>query len=95
MKKINKLMMAAVVAGGMILSSCSITMPVNATSNPVGNKVGMSSGSCIFGYLCFGVDASIQTAAANGGISKISTVDMKMKNLLGIVVTYETIVTGE
>ncbi len=95
MKKINKLMMAAVVAGGMMLSSCSITMPVNATSNPVGNKVGMSSGTCFLGMLCFGVDASIQTAAANGGISKISTVDLKTKNVLNIITTYETIVTGE
>lgn len=95
MKKINKLMMVAVVAGGMMLSSCSITMPVNATSNPVGNKVGMSSGTCFLGMLCFGVDASIQTAAANGGISKISTVDLKTKNVLNIITTYETIVTGE
>lgn len=95
MKKINKLMMAAVVAGGMMLSSCSITMPVNATSNPVGNKVGMSSGTCFLGMLCFGVDASIQTAAANGGISKISTVDLRTKNVLNLITTYETIVTGE
>ena len=88
-------MMAAVVAGGMMLSSCSITMPVNATSNPVGNKVGMSSGTCFLGMLCFGVDASIQTAAANGGISKISTEDLRTKNVLNIITTYETIVTGE
>jgi len=34
-------------------------------------------------------------AAQNGGITKISTVDIKHKSILGIVVSYETIVTGE
>jgi hypothetical protein len=41
------------------------------------------------------VDASIQTAAKNAGISKISTVDLKTTNMLGIIVTYTTVVTGE
>lgn len=93
MKKIAKILGVAAFAATM--SACSITLPVNATSNPVGNKVGTASGSCYLMALCFGVDASIQSAAKNGGISKISTVDIKQKNILGIVVTYETIVTGE
>jgi hypothetical protein len=78
-----------------LLSSCSITLPVAATSNQIGNKVGKSSGSCFLTAFCFGVDASIQTAARNGGISKISTVDYTQKNILGIVITHETTVTGE
>jgi len=78
-----------------IMASCSITLPVAATSNAVGNKVGSASGSCFLRFLCFNVDASIQTAAKNGGITKISTVDIKTKDILGIVVTYECIVTGE
>ncbi|WP_306643161.1 TRL-like family protein [Sanyastnella coralliicola] len=77
------------------LSSCSITLPVTATSNAVGNKVGKSSGTCYLGVLCFGVDASIQTAAKNGGISKISTVDYTQKNVLNLIITHETTVTGE
>ena len=40
-------------------------------------------------------DASIKTAAKNGGISKISTVDVKNTSYLGIVNQVETIVTGE
>lgn len=79
----------------MIMSSCSITLPVAATSNAIGNKVGKSSGTCYLGVLCFGVDASIQTAARNGGISKISTVDYTQKNVLNIIITHETTVTGE
>lgn len=76
------------------LSSCSITLPVNATANEVGNKVGKSSGTCYLAILCFDVDASIQTAARNGGISKISTVDYTQKNILNIIITHETTVTG-
>ena len=40
-------------------------------------------------------DASIQTAAKNGGITEISTVDVKTTNILNIILTYETIVTGK
>jgi hypothetical protein len=78
-------------------SSCSLTIPVTATSNPVGSKVGTAKTNAIFGvFHPDGGDASIQTAAKNGGISKISTVDFK-RNLvfLWIVISYETIVTGE
>lgn len=77
------------------LSSCSITMPISATSNTLGTKKGESEGTCFFGVMCFNVDASIQKAAKNGGITKISTVDLKTSNMLGIVVTYTCIVTGE
>ncbi len=97
MKKLRNLL----VVGGaaLFLASCSMTMPITATSNAVGSKVGKSSGSCYLGAwpfgLCFGVDASIQSAAKNGGITEISTVDMQMKNVLNLIVTYETIVTGK
>lgn len=77
------------------MSSCSLTLPVNATSNPVGNKVGRATATGYLGVLFFGADASIQTAAKNGGITKISTVDIKQTSIFGLLVTYETIVTGE
>jgi len=79
----------------LMLSSCSLTMPVTATSNPVGSKVGTAKATGFLGVLFFDADASIQSAAKNGGIKKISTVDIKQGNILGIVWTYETIVTGE
>jgi hypothetical protein len=78
-----------------LLSSCSLTLPVNATSNPVGSKVGTATATGFLGVLFFGADASIQTAAKKGGITKISTVDIKHTNVLGLIVTYQTIVTGE
>jgi hypothetical protein len=81
--------------GSFILASCSLTHPVAATSNPIGSKRGQATGTCYLSVLCFGADASIETAAKNGGITKISTVDITTKNILGIVVMYTTTVTGE
>jgi hypothetical protein len=78
-----------------ITSSCSLTLPVSATSNPVGNKVGTATAPVFLRVLVFNGDASIQTAAKNGGITKISTVDLKKTDILGLYGTYECIVTGE
>jgi len=78
-----------------MMSSCALTLPVNATSNPVGDKVGTAKATGYLGVLFFNADASIRTAAKNGGITEISTVDIKQTNLLGLIVTYETIVTGK
>lgn len=93
MKKIATFLAATAIGAFMV--ACSMTMPVNATSNTVGSKVGTASGSCYLTVLCFGVDASIKSAAKNGNIKKISTVDLKVKDVLGIVTTYECQVTGE
>jgi hypothetical protein len=79
----------------MFFASCSLTLPVTATSNPVGSKVGKSVGVCYFYQICLGADASIKTACKNGGITKISTVDLNTTNVLGIIVTYTCTVTGE
>ena len=78
-----------------MMASCSLTLPVNATSNTVGSKVGTAKATGFLGVLFFDADASIRTAAKNGGITKISTVDVKQGNVLNIIITYETIVTGE
>jgi hypothetical protein len=87
------------------LASCVYTAPYMVTDNPIGTKVGKSIGTCydflgIFSLLgnhamCFNADFSIHTAAKNGGINKIATVDIKRTSVLGIVITYETTVTGE
>ena len=93
MNKLKVLLITLATAG--MMASCSLTLPVTATSNPVGSKVGTSSGTGYLGVLFFGADASIQTAAKNAGITKISTVDLKRSDILGLITTYETIVTGE
>ena len=88
-------MFAAVIFAAAMMTSCSITLPVTATSNPVGTKVGQSSGNVYLQLFAFDADASIKTAAKNGGITKISTVDIKHSNVLNLINTYTTIVTGE
>ena len=94
MKKFIKSTVLAAVSVAM-LSACSITMPVAATSNEVGSKVGTAKATIILSVFAFNQDASIRTAAKKGGIKRISTVDVKMTNILGIIGTYETTVTGE
>lgn len=89
--KIFSLLIVAV----SVMSGCALTMPVNATSNPVGKKVGVAEATGYLGVLFFNQDASIKKAAENGGITRISTVDVKTSNILFLVVTYETTVTGE
>ena len=93
MKKIKFLTLA--LCASAILSSCSMTMPLTATSNSIGPKVGQASGNTFLNALYFWADFSIKTAAQNGGIKKISTVDVKKSDILGIIQTYTTIVTGE
>lgn len=86
---------ALALVASLALTSCSLTLPVTATSNPIGSKVGRAKATGYLGVLFFDADASIRTAAKNGGISKISTVDIKHTSTLGLIVGYETIVTGE
>jgi hypothetical protein len=93
MRKVKSIL--AFLAVAVMMSSCALTLPVNATSNAVGNKVGTAKATGYLGILFFNADASIRTAAKNGGITKISTVDIKQTSLLNLIVTYETIVTGE
>ena len=93
---LNKLKtIAAMFALVAMMSSCALTLPVTATNNPIGSKVGTAKATGYLSCIFLDADASIRTAAKNGGITKISTVDIKKESLLGIIVSYETIVTGE
>jgi hypothetical protein len=85
------------ISAALLIMSCSITTPVAATSNEVGSKVGISKTNGLFDFFFFdGGDASIATAAKNGKISKISTVDFRKKiKFFGIIVSHETMITGE
>jgi hypothetical protein len=68
--------------------------PFAVTSNQGGSKEGSAKATGVLGLLSFG-DASTSTAAMDGGITKIRTVDVKSYNFLGIYYTYTTVVTGE
>jgi hypothetical protein len=71
------------------------TLPMQVGDNSVTSaKVGTAMSQSYLGLIAVG-DSSIQTAAKNGGITKISHVDWKVKNFLGVVGEYTTIVYGE
>jgi hypothetical protein len=81
----------------LMIAGCTTTRPLDLTNNTVGSKVGEATGKINFmGMFGANVDVSLQTAAKNGGITKIATVDARVTNILGgLFVTYTTIVTGE
>ena len=72
------------------------TAPLTVTSNPLGNhvKVGKSNYVKVLGLVGVG-DGGINAAAKNGGISKISIVDVQKTSILGMFTKSETIVYGE
>jgi hypothetical protein len=95
MKNLKKVIIGLVMVAAFALISCSAAHPFWVTNNAIGTKVGKSTGTCYFRILCFNQDWSVQAAAKNGGITKIATVDIKSSNVLGIIWTFETTVTGE
>ncbi|MDR2982174.1 MAG: TRL-like family protein [Puniceicoccales bacterium] len=66
---------------------------IQATDNKIGSKKGESKLTNIIG-IAEG-DISLATAAANGGVTKIATVDIKVKNILSIYSETTLVVTGE
>ncbi|HSU54615.1 MAG TPA: TRL-like family protein [Candidatus Dormibacteraeota bacterium] len=81
--------------GGPIVGSIysDVTGPVAVTESAGSSKVGEATASGIIGFATG--DASIKTAAANGGITKIHHVDMHSKHILGIWGEATTIVYGD
>ena len=64
-----------------------------ATEESGATKEGKACGTSILGAFAQG-DASIVAAKANGGITKVSSVDHYAKNILGIFGEWCTIVKG-
>ena len=79
---------------GMGVLFTGVTEGQIATSNPVGTKVGESSSIGVLGLVAVG-DASIQNAAKQAGITKVSHVDVKKTSVLGLFASYKTLVYGE
>lgn len=85
---------SAIAVVAIALQSCSISAPVLVTDNPVGSKVGEAKYKVILGFPPINADAGIATAAKNGGITRVATVDIKVKGGL-FSQTVSTVVTGE
>lgn len=83
------------VAAMLLLGACTLNRPVCATSNPVGSKVGIfAQKGILFFPPVSNTDAAILKAAANGGITKISTIDHNITYFLFFNES-RTIVSGE
>ena len=89
----KKCIFAAVVA--LALGACTTYQPV-AIDGDIGSKQSQTTAvSFLFGLLNSG-DNSIVATAKNGGITHVSTVDVKVDNYLGgLLVQRTTIITGE
>ncbi|MDX2191455.1 MAG: TRL domain-containing protein [Bacteroidota bacterium] len=93
MKNINIIIITFFI---ILLSSCTTISPLMVTQNNLGAKQGKSRAAFLFGKIALdGGDYSTGTAARNGGVSKIATVDLQVQNYLGIVIIYTTLVGGE
>lgn len=75
---------------GMIYSNTAC--PVAAAGGSA-TRTGQSHAVSYCHLIAIG-DCSIERAKANGGITTISSVDVKRENILGIVTRYVTVVKG-
>ena len=77
-----------------LMTSCSISGPLLVTDNKAMEKRGEASYNIYLGFIRpMRADASIQTAAKNGNITKVATVDRKIYGGL-FKSTITTTVTG-
>ncbi|MBR5522568.1 MAG: TRL-like family protein [Akkermansia sp.] len=74
------------------LAYTEITAPLTATTG-TGSKVGTATSTTYLGLVAMG-DASVEAAKRNGGISSVSSVDVKIDSILGLYTTYTTTVRG-
>jgi hypothetical protein len=84
--------MAASPVSGFIYSDVDAPLTVNSDAD--NKKKGEASCHSYLG-LCATGDASIETAAKAGGITKIHHVDFKSHSILGVYAEFTTIVYGE
>lgn len=100
MKKIKTLLFAGVV---VLATSCTVTRPYAVTNNAIGDAVGTSKTTLIFGSSAgMGLQSALYStnknfgviqAAKNGNLDKIATVDVQTSNY-GIIAIVKIIVTG-
>jgi len=77
---------------GMLYTQATASNEVNFTKLQ-SNKQGEACTEGILGVVTG--DSTVATAAKNGGITKVSHVDHKVKNVLGLYTQYCTVVYGQ
>jgi len=104
-KMVEKFLLALLFVG-IATTQCSVTgfgpqgwlftstkIGVHATSNS-GSKTGSACTFSILGILALG-DGSVNAAASDAGISKISSIDLKGLSVLGIFSNQCTVIRGD
>ncbi len=82
-------------AGGWAFARLEAPMSTNFDQGAmISPKTGMATSESFLGFIALG-DASLETAAKNGGISKIHCADYKFENILGLYSKFTTVVHGE
>lgn len=107
----KRLFSAAALASALFLGGCSYTAPVippiglfyanvsapidtNADNTPVSARSGESGTTSILGLFAFG-DASVTTAARNGGLSTVNHVDYEYFHVLYVYQTFTVRAYGD
>lgn len=103
----KRLIALSTVAASLVLGGCAsvnapvtgfaytnVKAPLTATSAPKEpTRVGRATLRSFFGAVATG-DASIQTAAQNGGIAEIHHVDYEAQSIFGVIADYTVVVYG-
>jgi predicted small secreted protein len=101
----KKIIISTLLASAFTLTGCAtshpvgalytdINVPVTATSNADASKTGTATCKSYLAMIAMG-DCSIDAAKRNGNISRVSHVDQKANNILGLIGTYTVTVKGE
>ena len=104
-KKIKLLALAGILGSSLTVSSCIIhplvaglysdwKVHMGDHQQEIGSKQAEACVTNILGLIATG-DASALMAAEKAGIKKITSIDYKASNILGLYGTYCVIVTGE
>lgn len=82
-----------ILLGASMLASCTTSGPLMVTNNKI-VKRGVAERKIFFNITFGHTDLGIATAAKNGGITKVATVDYSVTGGL-FTQTYRVVVTGE
>ncbi len=92
MKKASVLVLVVMVIA--LLAGCTTTMPGGISGVPLGDKTGEATATFLFGFP-LNADAGIATAAANGGITTVTSYDLNVWwPVIPVYTKVTTIVTG-
>ncbi len=79
---------------GVAYTNVTAPLDTDLGDTRLGTKSGEASSVCILGLVAYG-DASVQAAAANGGLKTVNHVDCRYKNLFGICQRLTVVAYGD